>query len=99
MLLGLFLWVPLLRLLLAQIFSPPTCCLCKYPLLLSLASLPLKLFQGGLGKAREAKEVHMDEILLADSMEALRPAQGTGFLSLIPSDPAKKVTIVSPVQD
>jgi hypothetical protein len=33
-----------------------------------------KLFLKHYWKAREAREVHMDKILLADSMEALRPA-------------------------
>jgi hypothetical protein len=47
----------------------------------------------------QAIEAHMDEILLADSMEALRPAQGPRFLSLIPSDPTKKVAVVLPLQD
>jgi hypothetical protein len=32
-------------------------------------------------------------------MEALRPAQGPGFLSLLPSDPAEKIAVVLPVQD
>jgi hypothetical protein len=50
----------------------------------------LKFYQ----KAREARKVHMDEILFADSLEALRPAQGPGFLSLIPRVPAEKGDVV-----
>jgi hypothetical protein len=41
----------------------------------------------------------MDKNLFADSMEALRPTQGLGFLSLLPSDPTEKVVVVLPVQD
>jgi hypothetical protein len=58
-----------------------------------------KLFQKYYQKAREAREVHMDENLFADSMEALRPAQGPGFVSLLPSDPAEKAVVVLSVQD
>lgn len=58
-----------------------------------------KPFQKYYRKAREARDLHMDENLFADSMEALRPAQGPGFLSLLPSDPAEKVAIALLVQD
>jgi hypothetical protein len=50
-------------------------------------------------KAREARKMHMEEILFADSLEALRPAQGPGFQSLIPTVPAEKVDVVFSVQD
>jgi len=58
-----------------------------------------KPFQKYYRKAKEAREVQMDENLFADSMEALRPAQGPGFLSLLPSDLAEKVAVVLLVQD
>jgi hypothetical protein len=41
----------------------------------------------------------LDENLFADSMEALRPVQGQGFLSMLPSVPAKKDAVVLPLQD
>jgi len=50
-------------------------------------------------KAREARKVHMNEILFANSLEALRPAQGPGFLSLIPRVLAKKLDVVFQVQE
>jgi hypothetical protein len=58
-----------------------------------------KSFQKYNRKAGEAREVHLDENLFADSMEALRPAQGPGFLFLLLSDPVEKVAVVPPVQD
>jgi hypothetical protein len=61
-----------------------------------------KFFQKYYRKAREARKVHLDENVFADSMKAVRPvAQVSGFLSLLPpiSDPTEKVVVVLPVQD